>query len=238
MEKVVFDKKYRGPPPFAHGGVVSGALIKNLGGITRVLLKAPTPRLTSLEVLSQPGACLLMDGDKCLLEATSVDSFNQANVPSVALSCSAEIAKKASAKYDVFRNQVHPGCYCCETGEHSLNVRCGPRDDAEKGWLAAFWTPPSWAKNEKGKVEHEHLIAALDCPGWHVWRDIEENFPLCFLGTITAEVTALPTNGEPLILCAWPIEGGNGRKRFSGSALMNLHGKCIARAEHIWIKMA
>jgi acyl-CoA thioesterase FadM len=54
------------------------------------------------------------------------------------------------------------------------------------------------------------------------------------LGTMTAQVLALPRVGEPHVLVGWE-RGGEGRKFFSGTALYTSDGELLARAEATWI---
>ena len=49
------------------------------------------------------------------------------------------------------------------------------------------------------------------------------------LGRMATEIDRLPTPGEPHVVLGWRI-GGDGRKRFAGSALLTGDGEVLARA--------
>jgi hypothetical protein len=54
------------------------------------------------------------------------------------------------------------------------------------------------------------------------------------LGTMTAQVTALPAVGDPHVVMAWR-RGAEGRKHHSGTALYAADGRLLAQAEATWI---
>jgi hypothetical protein len=83
-------------------------------------------------------------------------------------------------------------------------------------------------------VPSEIVWTAIDCPSWYGWLLRDGSIP-GLLGTMTGEVVRRPRAGEPHIIVAWPLEGGTGRKRFSGVALYTADGECIARARQVWI---
>ena len=78
----------------------------------------------------------------------------------------------------------------------------------------------------------ELVWAALDCPsGWAV-DDFQREGVL--LGRMATEIERLPASGEPHVVLGWRI-GGEGRKRFAGSALLTGSGRGLARSRSTWI---
>lgn len=248
VREIEFAHNIAGPPPdLVHGGYATGCLVEGLQSPVRVVLKAPTKRQKTLKIVQSEDSrrAVLYDQGQELIVAETTTADELHDVPALSLTCSREQAELGSSLYDTFRAGAHPGCYCCgidpslpdlENDPKKLNVSLGQRSDAPTGWLAGLWEPPAWAY-KNGRLNFEDMWAALDCPGWHAWRATEDNFPPCFLGTIVGEVLSRPSKGAPLIVCVWPIEGGVGRKRYSGVALIDHHGNCVARAQQVWIKM-
>ena len=241
MSLIRFEDHIQGPPPnLVHGGYVAGTVAKEIGPIASVRLKAPTPRLTDLDIIKNDSSVHLQLNGQDTVIAEPADANDLPEVPEVFLNCSTEAAESASSGYEEFRNGAHPGCYACKNQEthKRLAFTFGPLIAAPEGYIAGLWRPPEWVANEEGNIDFENLWAAMDCPGWHAWRAKTPGFPLCFLGTMTAEIKFLPKASEPLTICSWPIEGGTGRKCYSGVALLNAQGECVARAHQIWIKIA
>jgi hypothetical protein len=54
------------------------------------------------------------------------------------------------------------------------------------------------------------------------------------LGTMTAEVDALPAVGEEHVVMAW-ARGSEGRKHWCGTALYAADGRLLALADATWI---
>jgi hypothetical protein len=54
------------------------------------------------------------------------------------------------------------------------------------------------------------------------------------LGSMGAAIAAMPPPGEPSVVIGWRI-GGDGRKRYAGSALFDSDGELLAAARSTWI---
>ena len=105
-----------------------------------------------------------------------------------------------------------------------MRVYAGPVE-GRPGLVASPWTPAA-------DVAPELVWAALDCPsGWAV-DDFQREGVL--LGRMATEIDRLPTPGEPHVVLGWRI-GGDGRKRFAGSALLTGDGEVLARSRSTWI---
>jgi hypothetical protein len=91
------------------------------------------------------------------------------------------------------------------------------------GRYAARWTPRE-ASVPLG-------WAALDCPGG--WASGVAGRPMV-LGSMTAQVHALPTPGEGHVITSWQL-ASEGRKHFSASMLHAAGGQLCAVATAIWI---
>ena len=224
-----------GPPSLVQGGYAAGTLAAYIDGAAKVVLKNATPVEKTLSISNTTGRYSLWNNDNLLAEASPMASSDLASVPDLCSSCSFDHANRAKLNGTEEYAEIHYSCFCCLSGEDDLRlgVALGQRSDAPAGWLAGTWVPPNYCGDRKN-LDVPTIWAALDCAGWYVWHH-KERFPAALLGTMCGEVNELPPLGEPLILCAWPIEGGTGRKRFSGTAMFDLNGKCLARMQQVWL---
>jgi hypothetical protein len=149
---------------------------------------------------------------------------------------SLEAARAAGERHIGLHQRVHPICFTCGTARDDgdgLRVFAGPVEGAPRGTVACTWTPHANFANAEGLIPAEIVWAAIDCPGYFAWVEMEGRHG-ALLGTMTGEVKRLPKAGEELILQAWPI-AKDGRKEFAGVALYTTDGEVVARAHQVWI---
>jgi hypothetical protein len=98
--------------------------------------------------------------------------------------------------------------------------------------LAAWQTHAAFAGPD-GRILPEYLWCALDCPG--ATAVLEEHDPRVVLtGRMSAAIEHLPPAGEACVVAAWTL-GGQGRKLYSGTAVIDSSGRILARAHITWI---
>lgn len=237
MAEVLIDPRYVGPPGSGNGGYVAGVLAREIEGPSTAILRAIIPLETPLDLTGDPDRLVLSgQGGTLIAEAHAADA---AELPKPPPAPSLEAARAAGARYPGHAQTYHPICFACATAREEgdgLRVFAGQLEGAEPGVLAGVWTPHAEFAGPDGTVAVEIVWAALDCPGWYSWL-VREDYAAGLLGTMTGEVVRRPRAGEPHIVLAWPIEGGSGRKRFSGVALYTASGECIARGKQIWISI-
>lgn len=235
LDRVVIDRRYAGPPMSGNGGYVSGLLARRVPGPVSAILRAIIPLDRPLIVSGDHSRQVMSnDGGVVILEATAA---NAADLPDPPPAPTLEEARSAGLRYPGLERTYHPVCFSCATGRaegDGLRVFAGQVEGSPPGVLAALWTPHANFADESGTIGQEIVWAALDCPGSYAWL-VRENHFAGLLGTMTGEVLRGPTVGEPHIVLAWPIEGGSGRKRFSGVALFTAAGELLARARQVWI---
>ena len=219
MTSVVLGQRYRGPSASANGGYTAGILATTAapGAPASVRLRLPPPLETPLSIAGDR----LLDGDAVVAELTrtEVDLDVPAGVP-------LPDAVRATTRYAGFDEHPFPGCFACGTGRppgDGLGLRPGPV--AGRELVAAVWEPVA------GDTDAATVWAALDCPG--AWSVDVGGRPMV-LGTIAADVRALPTAGEPHVVLGWHL-GTEGRRTATATALYDPAGAVLAVASAIWI---
>ena len=219
-------RRFCGPPESGNGGWVSGQLAEHTP--TTVDRPAVSVRLSSPPPLERPltyggygSVTLLQDGSTGIASATTAPALDSEPAPPVDLGT----ARAAEAGYEGLIEHPFPTCFSCGTDRDPADALClrpGPLADGTTRY-AASWVP--WAS------DLPLVWAALDCPGG--WSAGIAGRPMV-LGTMTAQIEALPVVGEPHVIVARP-RGGEGRKFLSESFLYTADGRLLARAEATWI---
>jgi hypothetical protein len=89
--------------------------------------------------------------------------------------------------------------------------------------------------DEFGKVKWEFLWSALDCPGAFAVMPLPEGVSVV-LGELCASIVGEVRAEERCVVTAWRL-GGEGRKRFAGSAVYGSDGRLVALARAVWIEV-
>jgi hypothetical protein len=235
VSEIVIERRFAGPPNSGNGGYVSGLLARDFDGPATAVLRAVIPLDTPLDLSLAEGRTVLSDAAGGLIgEARAAGAADLAVPPAPPSLAEAEAAGRRNP---AFERNYHPICFTCSTARaegDGLRIFAGQLDGAEPGVLAGVWTPDAAFADADGLIPSEIVWAALDCPGSFAWW-VREQRHGGLLGTMSGEVTTRPRAGQPHIVLAWPIEGGTGRKRFSGVALFTPEGELLARGRQIWI---
>ncbi|MEO6411405.1 MAG: hypothetical protein ABIO48_02355 [Pedococcus sp.] len=227
----VVPSRFCGPPESGNGGWVSGhaAALLHPGADEAVTVRLRTPPPLDREMTAQTGSSdgrrtvEVRDGEHPVLEATTASGLDAGGIPTAVSFAEATLAGKG---YEGLADHPFPTCFSCGTGRAAgdgLRLQPG-RVDGGDGAYAAAWLPGA-------DVDLETVWAALDCPGG--WASGIAGRPMV-LGTMTAQVAALPTVGEEHVVMAWP-RGGEGRKYHSATALYAADGRLLAQAQATWI---
>ena len=228
--QVIIESRYRGPEGSGKGGYVAGLIAGQVAADTvTVALRHPPPLDTELTVTADDDRGLgarLWDGDRLIAEALAGAIVVPA-VPPVPF----EEAQEAAEKYRAAERHPFPGCFVCgpdrEPGD-GLCLEPGPvgGEDVGEGTVAAPWVPAE-------APVPEIVWAVLDCPGGLAFG---QDDPPVVLGTMTAQVTALPEAGERCVVMGL-ARSREGRKLHAASALYGEDGRLLGRAEQIWIEI-
>jgi hypothetical protein len=229
LSKIVIGKQFCGPPRSGNGGYVCGLLAGGVDGPATAVIRAPVPLDTPLKL---ENATLTGEDGGLIGQAGPA----KIELPEPPPAPSLEAARAAGERNIGLTQRVHPICFTCGTARDDgdgLRVFAGPVEGAPKGTVACTWTPHENFANAHGLIPAEIVWAAIDCPGYFAWVEMEGRHG-ALLGTMTGEVKRLPKAGEELILQAWPI-AKDGRKEFAGVALYTADGEVVARAHQVWI---
>ena len=228
--EVTIDARFNGPPASANGGYACGVVARYLPEPAEVTLRLPPPLDHSMEVVDADGAGVrMLDGDSVVAEGAPAATMD------VEPPVRPGLAEAEGAR------ERHPGrgkrfemsdCVVCSPHRSdSLGVSCGPLDGAPEVGVAPFVPDDSVA--EDGIVRPEVVWAVLDCPSFpqSLWSRLQ----VAMLGRMSAERLRDVKLGERLVALGWPIEA-EGRRRITGSALLDEDGDLVARARATWIE--
>ena len=236
-ETIMIERKYNGPPDSGQGGYVCGVIANRIGVTAEVTLRAPPPLEKPLElVLEGDRTVRLLDGGKVVGEGAPASLTLEIPQPP-----SLTEARQAAEIFPGFKDHTFPTCYAC--GHHrgegdGLRIFSGPVPG--RNLVAAPWTPHPGLADEEGWISREQIWAALDCPsGWAVaigGHFDKSRGEYILLGRMTAQVLVPLESGRTTIAFGWPIDR-DGRKLFTGTAIVTPEGETIAAATATWILM-
>ncbi len=238
LAPLTIDRRYRGPSSSGNGGWTAGALAARLApGPVRVMLRTPPPLEVPLEVTGDGDGVRATHGEVLVAQAAPADP---AGAPTPVEAVDAAVARDAETRYAGLAAHPFPSCFACGTGRAAgdgLRIFPGRVDDDAAGAVrvAATWTPDASVTDgangdDAGRATVPVTWAALDCAGG--WAgDLEER--LMVLGSITAEVHALPRIGEEHVVVGG-ARGTEGRRTFTAATLYSADGRAVATAEHVW----
>ena len=229
--ELVIPRRFCGPPESGNGGWVSGSVAAYVDTTSErpavtVRLTSPPPLDRPLTVLeedrdTEPAGIRLLDGDHLVATASATPDL----VDEVPGSVTLTQAQAAEHRFEGLTAHPFPTCFSCGTARDVADALClrpGPLEDGT-GRYATTWVPQ--------EADSPVVWAALDCPGG--WSAGIAGRPMV-LGTMTARVHALPATGQPHVVLAWS-RGADRRKHHSGSALLTVEGRVLARAEATWV---
>lgn len=215
--------RYAGPPGVANGGVVAGMLAGE--GPAEVTILRPVP----VDVpLTAAGGQLLDASGTLLAEATTLEAEARAELEEAALAAPRRTvaeARAAAAATPLADGHPFPACFGCGR-EHPTGLHClaGPAGDGV------------WAVTFRPESDDPRLAwAALDCPSSAPHAEPNPDAPLV-LGRIAGWILRPPEVGEEHVVVAWSL-GSEGRRRWSGSAILTADGIACAIARATWVAL-
>ena len=228
MDKVVFDRRYCGPPDCANGGYAAGIAAGLLAQPASVRLLLPPPLDKPLTIERDPGRLLILDGDATVIEATPTELDIEVPNP-----IDVDAARVASQRFAGFEGHAFPTCFVCGPERRPGDgLQIFPGRVGDERMLAAVWTPTADLTDGTGTVRPEFVSAALDCPGG--WSAIDFGARPSVLGTMAARQLREVAPGQTYVAIGWPVRS-EGRKDFVGSALFTAGGELVAEAAATWI---
>jgi hypothetical protein len=223
---------FAGPPGSGNGGYAAGVFAGLIAGGARVTLRRPIPLDVPLDAVPMGDGAAVRHGDTLIAEV--VPHRLDLDVP--AAPTIAEAAEAGAMAPGLRRNR-YEHCFVCGRLRHpgdGLRVFAGHVPG--RPLVAARWRPHAGFADAEGLVAERHVWAALDCPGG-LACDLDRPRRV-LLGRYQVDVARRPSPDEDLVVYAWPVAGGSGRRLFAGSALADARGRILARAMATWIEIA
>lgn len=232
METITIDPRFNGPDHSGNGGYVCGLMalqVRGADGPRTASLRLPPPLGQPLRWDRGAGFASLLESPGVVIGTATPGAFRADVLQSPTL---AE-AKAGAEAYPGFHTHPFDHCFTCGTARSEgdgLRLFTGPISEST---VAAPWTPHQAFGEEDGKVSVPVMWAALDCPGgWAA--DFTKNSIV--LGRMTAAIDELPVAGRQYISVGG-LQRREGRKFFTNTALYDLDGRLLGRAEQIWISI-
>jgi len=224
-------QRFRGPPGSGNGGYVAGVLAERLARVEEpvtVRLLRPPPVDVRLDVRpAADGSLSLVHGESALACAARGTLDLEAPEPPT-FAVAVEIARSSPG----FERHPFPGCFVCGPARaHGDGLRILPGAWCD-GVVAAPWRPDATLDRGDGRVRHEHVWAALDCPGYFA---VAPHGRPMLLGQMTARLGRALRIGEPSVVVGWSI-AAEGRKQRAGTAVFGADGELRGLAEAVWIE--
>ncbi len=228
IDTLTVARRFNGPPGSGNGGYVAGLLGGRFAGPAEVTLRAPIPLEKPLVMVKDGSVLALRDGETLVADAVAKPlSLEVPAPPSFAL------AEALATKGGSGSDSAYQVCLVCGRARapgDGLRVYCSATGSAD-GLQAGAWVPHPAFADAKGLIRPEFLWGALDCPGGSaVCTDGSE----ALTGRMHAVADADLPAGENCIVLAWPL-GMEGRKRYSGTAVIDSQGRVRAKAFSTWI---
>ena len=223
-------RRFRGPTSSGNGGYTAGMLAALVAGApaVTVTLRRPPPLETGLTAAATAHGWVLQHGDGVIAEAIGADT---AALADPVAHIDVATARGAEDSYPGLRHHPFPECFVCGPARgpgDGLRLFPGRLGD---GRTACTWTPDPSLGDPDGRVGHEYVWAALDCPGG--WTGDLEGRPMV-LGRISATVPETVAVGDTYIVVG-RLLGSEGRKTFTASTVYDSAGHECGRASHTWI---
>jgi hypothetical protein len=233
-DSIMIGQRFHGPPGSGNGGYSCGILGKFVEGPAAVRLRIPPPLDAPMTVHTSDSGVELFRGDE--LVATGRSTTVDLDIPEPPDFAAAEAAAR---RYRGFDSHFYPGCFVCgPEREHGdgLRVFAGPVEagTGPEGMVAATWIPDDSLLDSSGKVATEYLWAVLDCPGAYAFPEPETGAIL--LGDLAVAIHGSVLPGEKCVLIGWEISH-EGRKHYTGTALFDASGLCLAVGYATWFEV-
>lgn len=245
-----------GPDGSGNGGWSAGLLAQRLGPAALadgagVDLRMPPPVGRPLRVHREGVAVEAWDddGEAPALVARAAPTVVPLEVPAAADGIDVAAATRATEGFPFRARHPFPRCVSCGTeraaGEPALHLWAGPvagrsaTDDsgASVPLFATPWTPDARVsdQDEPTRASFPACWSALDCPSATPVADPDAAHP-AVLARMEAHLVRPPRIGDEHVVVAWR-RSVDGRKRWTGSALLDGTGELLGVARALWIEV-
>lgn len=228
MSRIVIESRFNGPPDSGNGGYVCGLVAGVVEGPSIATLRKPPPleRALILET-KDDGHAVLRDGETVIGEAIAQNlELELPEAPSF------EEAVEAAKRFPGYEAHAFPTCFVCGPGrpnDDGMNIF--PGWIPERALVASPWIPGPSMPNDRKRIQDEIVWAALDCTSYFPHYDA-----VAVLGRLHGKLLRDTRVGERYVVVGWKI-GGEGRKLWSGSAVLDENGDACAIGSATWITL-
>lgn len=239
MLTMTIPRRFRGPPNSGNGGYVCGRLASHIPGAAEVMLRAPPPLETELDLVEveagswelRQGATTIATGKAATLDIDRVERATYAEA--------VEAEKRTPVKP---HEHLLPMCFVCGPDRKAgdgLRLFAGPLDRQDGSQAFAVpWTPDPSLAAADGLVACEFVWSALDCPTGYVCSYDRETRRFdgvpTLLGRLTARIDGRPRPGERCVVTSWQT-GSEGRRRIAEAALFGEQANLLAVGRAVWV---
>jgi len=238
MRTMTIARRFRGPPNSGNGGYVCGMLARHISGAAEVVLRAPPPLDTELDVVEteagrwelRRGAATIAIGRSTTLDINRLERATYAEA--------IEAEKNTPVKP---HQHLLPMCFVCGPDRvrgDGLRLFAGPLARQDAVVFAVPWIPDPSLAAADGLVTTEFVWSALDCPTGYVCQFDRETLGFnglpILLGTLSARIEGRPRPGERCVVTSWQT-GREGRRLIGEAALFGEQENLLAFGRAVWI---
>lgn len=228
--------RFCGPPDVANGGIVGGLLARGLRGAIEVVLRAPVPLATPLDVVERPdgGRSLLLEGRELARALPATLVLEPPPVPP------RELVARQAGTCRALRTHPFPRDFVCgpeRAPGDGLRILPGVVPGTEH--TAALFDVDASLCDADGRARPEILWAALDSSTSFPLLEPESARALepMVLGRLCVSIEGALSAGERPLVLAWPLSR-EGRHGTAGGALFSERGERVAIARAVWVSLA
>jgi hypothetical protein len=227
------ERRFCGPPASANGGIACGHVAAEILGPAEVTLRSPPPLDEWLELADEgEGKLTLKHGETLIAEGRAARV--ELALPSPV---TPQLARAATAGFLGWKHHPYPTCFVCGPARPQADgLGLFPGPVAERGLVAAPWTPLASLCDAQGRAHPHFVWAALDCPSWFGHASFVEPVPPILLGRLAVQIERLPRAGEACVVLGWSL-GVEGRRIQCAAALHDAHGNYLAWSRATWITL-
>jgi hypothetical protein len=232
---VTIPARFKGPPQSGNGGYAAGLLARHVDApAVEVRLVSPPPLDAPLTVVEAEDGLEMRDENGRVVARARPWALDLPVPAPVSLE-DATVAARAP----VFDPDLHPfpTCFGCgplrDPGDAVRHI-CGRVPGREDVVACPANTSPE-LPNYDGALATEVVWAGLDCPSAAACLPANTGVPYV-LGTFTVRIDRPVVVGEPHVVIAWSL-GGEGRKSFGASAILDAEGRLCALGSAVWIAL-
>jgi hypothetical protein len=231
LERIVIDRRFRGPEASGNGGYSCGLVAGFVpGDVVEVTLRAPPPLDARLDVEREGEVVRVRHGEQLVAEGHPAE-LGELTPPPPPSRAEARIARKG---FRGFVDHPFPTCFVCgpqRSEGDGLRIHPGWIGDVQ---VADVFVPHPSLDAGDGRMRAEHVWAALDCPGAFALMGAGTEDLTLVLGRMAARIDERPRIGEELVVTGW-VRGRDGRKHDCGTALWGDDGRLRGLARATWI---